>query len=37
MVEKERTGAPDDAMRLAEDLAEDVLSSGGAEILRDAR
>ena len=37
MVEKERTGRPDDAMRLAEDLAEDVLSSGGAEILRDAR
>lgn len=37
MVEKERTGAPDDAARLAEDLAEDVLSSGGAEILRDAR
>ena len=37
MVEKERTGPPDDAMRLAEDLAEDVLTSGGAEILRDAR
>ncbi len=37
MVEKERTGRPDDAMRLAEDLAEDVLASGGAEILRDAR
>ena len=37
MVEKERTGRPDDAMRLAEELAEDVLSSGGAEILRDAR
>ena len=37
MVEKERTGAPDNAARLAEDLAEDVLSSGGAEILRDAR
>ena len=37
MVEKERTGRPDDAARLAEDLAEDVLASGGAEILRDAR
>ena len=28
---------PDDAARMAEDLAEDVLASGGAEILRDAR
>lgn len=37
MVEKERTGAPDDAERMAEDLAEDVFASGGAEILRDAR
>lgn len=37
MVEKERAGAPDDAARMAEDLAEDVLSSGGAEILRDVR
>lgn len=37
LVEKERTGAPGDAMSMAGDLAEDVLSSGGAEILRDAR
>ena len=37
MVEKERTGAPADAMSMAEDLAEDVLAHGGAEILRDAR
>lgn len=37
MVEKERTGAPDDAARMAEELAEEVLASGGAEILRDAR
>ena len=29
MVEKERTGAPDDAARLAEDLAEDVLAAAG--------
>lgn len=37
MVEKKRTGAPEDAMRLGEDLAEDVLAHGGAEILREAR
>ena len=37
MVEKERTGASDEAARMAEELAEEVLSSGGAEILRDAR
>ncbi len=37
MVEKERTGSPDDSMQLGEDLAEDVLAHGGAEILRDAR
>ncbi len=37
MVEKERVGTPEDAVRLAEDLAEDVFSSGGAEILRDIR
>ena len=37
MVEEQRTGGPDDAMRMAEDLAEDVLSSGGAEILKGVR
>ena len=34
--ENER-GALDDAMSMAEEVAEDVLASGGAEILRDAR
>ena len=37
MVEKKRAGRPEDAMRLADDLAEDVLTRGGAEILRAAR
>ncbi len=37
MVEKKRAGRPEDAMRLADDLAEDVLTRGGAEILRSAR
>ena len=37
MVERERTGPPDDAMSMAEEVAEEVLASGGAEILRDAR
>ena len=37
MVERERAGPPDDAMSMAEDLSEDVLVHGGAEILRDAR
>ena len=37
MVEKERTGAPGQAVRLGETLAEEVLAAGGAEILRDAR
>jgi len=37
MVEKKRVGRPEDAMRLADDLAEDVLTRGGAEILRAAR
>ena len=37
MVERERTGLPDDAMRMAEEVAEEVLAGGGAEILRDAR
>ena len=37
MVERERTGAPDDAMSMAEEVAEEVLAHGGAEILRDAR
>ena len=27
----------DDAMRMAEEVAEEVLAGGGAEILRDAR
>ncbi len=37
MVEAERRGAPGDAVRLAEELAEEVLSRGGAEILRGMR
>ncbi len=37
MVERERTGTPDDATRMADEVAEDVLAHGGAEILRDAR
>ena len=37
MVERERTGLSDDAMRMAEEVAEEVLAGGGAEILRDAR
>ncbi len=37
LVEKERTGAAEDAATLGADLAEDVLAAGGAEILRDAR
>ena len=37
MVENERTGASDDARRMADEVAEDVLAHGGAEILRDAR
>ncbi len=37
MVEKERVGAPAGAMRLGEELAEEILYHGGAEILRDVR
>ncbi len=37
MVERERAGPPDNAMSMAEEVAEEVLAHGGAEILRDAR
>lgn len=37
VAEEERRGAPGDAMRLAEEVAESVLSRGGAEILRGMR